>query len=433
MNYSSYDGAYYKSELEEITHQIVVVGFAAVDITSQSTTPAIASATTYPGRNHLSLGGVARNMAECAHRLSSSLPSDSRALSSPVRLVCPVGRDALGSYLLQETKELGMRTDGFLLPKLATGKDGEEQCRTASVSLQLDPAGDLISGVADIDPSTFSAHHVRSHLLPLIERPTTLAIDANLGIGTMAEILATSQSNSNVIACLYEPTSVPKCTALIDAIALLQRGGRLNQLGKNGRGTKWGMDVMTPNEIEVIRMASHLSASQLGHPKDGAASGTAVERFISTEEAERLETDVDVCAAAMALSDASGATLLVKGGHRGVLVVLPASTDGPRMFRVPALKVRGEDIVSTTGAGDTFAGSILVDLALRARQEKQRRSSSPQAEAEHRREDKNWWRGAVERGQRAAAITLTSTLPVSPSLDSARLFDLLHQKLIAPA
>lgn len=402
-----------KSELREPAAHIVVVGFAAVDITSQSTTSKKFSATTYPGRNHLSLGGVARNMAECAHRLFPSYgPSPRGPSPSAVRLVSPVCQDALGDYLLRETEKLGMRIDGFFLtsPSIAADKDGN---RTASVSLQLDGAGDLISGVADIDPSSFSTSDVARQLSPLIKVPSILAFDANLSADTMAEIIKLSLSTTTA---LYEPTSVPKCTALIDAVALLQRQGRLPPMetsDDNDRRRRWGVDVMTPNELEVVRMASR--TSELG-----------LHRIVREDESVRKEahgvqTEASVYAAAMSLCNASGSVLLVKGGARGVLVVLPPSTEQearPRMFRVPAQKVRQEIIVSTTGAGDTFAGSILVDLALRQRPLSQ---ESPSAEEQ-------WWRQAVERGQEAAAITLASPLPVSPLLDTSELFSLSRQK-----
>lgn len=352
-------------------------------------------------------------MAECAHRLFRSYESSPHGPSpSAVRLVSPICQDALGDYLLRETEKLGMRTDGFFLPSPSIAANKDEN-RTASVSLQLDAAGDLISGVADIDPSSFSTSDLTRQLSPLIAAPTILAFDANLSAETMTEIIKLSLSTTTA---LYEPTSVPKCTALIDAVALLQRQGRLPAVQKsndNDRRRRWGVDVMTPNELEVVRMASR--TSQLGLHQ------VVREDESVRKEAHGVQTEASVYAAAMSLCDASGSVLLVKGGARGVLVVLPPSPEQearPSIFRVPAQKVRQEMVVSTTGAGDTFAGSILVDLALRQRPLSQENSSA----------EEQWWRQAVKRGQEAAAITLASPLPISPLLDTSELFSPSRQK-----
>lgn len=57
-------------------------------------------------------------------------------------LLSPVGEDAFGRLLVEETERLGMRTDG-LLPL--------QSQRSAVCNMVLDGVGNLMSGVADMD------------------------------------------------------------------------------------------------------------------------------------------------------------------------------------------------------------------------------------------------------------------------------------------
>ena len=87
----------------------------------------------------MTLGGVARNIAESAHRV---LTSHSDELDSATMLISPVGDDAFGRVLLEETQRIGMRTDGFVQNPGA---------RSAVCNMILDSAGNLVGGVADMD------------------------------------------------------------------------------------------------------------------------------------------------------------------------------------------------------------------------------------------------------------------------------------------
>jgi pseudouridine-5'-phosphate glycosidase/pseudouridine kinase len=75
---------------------------------------------------------VARNIAEAAHRLS---PPNS------IILVSPVGGDAFGNLLVQETNSIGMRTDGLAL---------QSDHATSVCNMTLALNGELEHGVADM-------------------------------------------------------------------------------------------------------------------------------------------------------------------------------------------------------------------------------------------------------------------------------------------
>ncbi|MCO5577150.1 hypothetical protein L7F22_030973 [Adiantum nelumboides] len=189
--------------------ELAVVGFAAVDITTQPTQAGgIGAATTWPGRNTLSLGGVARNMAESAHRMLAGR-------AGPVKLISPVGNDVLGDFVRAGLTGLGMSTDGLVL---SSG-------RTASVMLQLDASGDLLTGIADIDESQLKPDDVRRDA---DRRPArVVAFDGNISVATMDTLLS-DMGNVTV----FEPTSVARCVKIIKA--------------------RSAPDIMTPNEFEVV-------------------------------------------------------------------------------------------------------------------------------------------------------------------------------------
>jgi len=119
---------------------LIVAGCAAVDITSQPLTESdLGHQSTSPGKISMSLGGVGRNIAEAAHRVLSSYGSE---FSAATLLVSPVGDDSFGRLLSEETRILGMRTDG-LIPV-----DGG---RSPVCNLLLERSGGLRAGVADMD------------------------------------------------------------------------------------------------------------------------------------------------------------------------------------------------------------------------------------------------------------------------------------------
>lgn len=114
--------------------RLLVVGCAAIDISAQASPDgesALAAHSTIPGSVSLTLGGVGRNIAEAAHRLS---PSDTKLLSA-------IGDDSFGRLLLSELDKMGLRTDGLI------------KCpgRTSVCNMTFDSKGHLVNGVADMD------------------------------------------------------------------------------------------------------------------------------------------------------------------------------------------------------------------------------------------------------------------------------------------
>ena len=76
----------------------------------------------------------------------------------------------------------------------------------------------------------------------------------------------------------------------------------------------------------------------------------------NASEAEQLTGEADPEAAARALSESTGAAVLITLGARGALLLEP----GGSPVLLPATKV---DVVDTTGAGDTVNGALAAELA----------------------------------------------------------------------
>lgn len=163
---------------------VVVMGCAAVDITSQANVLIKSDQkSTYPGKVSVSLGGVARNIAEATHRvMSGSTGNDAATL-----LVAPIGDDDFGKLIGAKTQSLGMRTDGLV---------SIQGRQSAVCNLLLDSRGELRCGVADMDlPHAWEADQVdmistehswfaaeTSQILAILQDhcPQLLALDGNI-------------------------------------------------------------------------------------------------------------------------------------------------------------------------------------------------------------------------------------------------------------
>lgn len=128
------------TNLAKSSSSLVVIGSAAVDITAQtSKNTSFALHSTIPGSVTMTLGGVARNMAEAAHR---TLAASSLSLARATVLISAIGDDSFGRLLTEESKQMGMRTDDFIVAPMN---------RTAVCNMVLDAAGSLTGGIADMD------------------------------------------------------------------------------------------------------------------------------------------------------------------------------------------------------------------------------------------------------------------------------------------
>ncbi|GLB36103.1 putative indigoidine synthase A-like protein [Lyophyllum shimeji] len=356
---------------------LLVVGSAAVDITAKAkaeSDKSLAVHSTAPGSVSLSLGGVARNIAEASHRLISA-----RSRPSSCMLVSPIGDDAFGRLLVEETAQLGMRVDGFI----------KSDRRTAVCNMVLDSDGGLIGGIADMDiTAALDGHSIISHIDT--QKPRIVAMDGNLSPETIKNVAGHCIRNS--IKVFFEPTSVIKSTVIFPAIA-----ASLDVVSDQAP-----IAFTSPNILELARMLSSAEALDLtSHPAwwrvvDSLSLGPAfrmdLERLAGMNASEEdsskgtLAFLVDEGIAQMAIKLLPFFQhLVIKCGQAGVVLVMRIpevqTSQWAAKHSQPAQRyiiARGKSneavilchfpphrigkLVNVTGAGDSFVGVLLANL-----------------------------------------------------------------------
>ncbi|OWT35422.1 indigoidine synthase A family protein [Cryptococcus neoformans Bt1] len=349
----------------------LVFGSAAVDLTSTSTY-SLAPRTTTPGEVFVSPGGVGRNIAEAAQNL---LPPNSVQLVSAYGSVsgsCESNTtepDAFGKLLLFELAGANMRADGLV------GKEGRN---TSVCSLTLEKDGDLVAGVADMGiVETLTEEFVTRKIDE--EKPEMVVFDLNLLEGAVKAILTACQILNIPTFC--DPTSTPKLPRLIPA---------LNILLPSSPSFPRPLTHLTPNLLELELLHSLLSSSasddtssiawefinSLGLDGDWRAK---VERFTNVNGREWIKINGAVQKMVSCLPYV--ASFWVKAGQRGLLHLRMTSVPpqpspdtlihplaGQHSGKYLAFThytppvIKPEEIISTTGAGDTLAGGLVAGL-----------------------------------------------------------------------
>ncbi|KAG1881606.1 Indigoidine synthase A like protein-domain-containing protein [Suillus tomentosus] len=416
---------------------LVIVGCAAVDITSQPLTDSdLGHQSTFPGKVSMSLGGVGRNIAEAAHRVLSSHSDES---SAATLLVSLVGDDSFGRLLSEETRMLGMRTDG-LIPV----RGG----RSSVCSLLLERSGGLRAGVADMDLVRNMDGHVAREFI-LAHKPKLLAVDGNLSPDTLKVVVSECSRNgvdeaANNTSKFSEPTSVVKSASILPAIA-----GNLDQLA-------WSpITFASPNLLELAHLYQQAQLLNLtSHDRwwqvlDSLGLGSKFRTdldLLSRREASSHDTSrgnlaflVEKGVAQMAINLLPFFRhLVIKCGDLGVVVVMrftgddaaesswstestnhhrryvvshsPTSGDIVVLQHFPAMQLSSDALVNTTGAGDSLVGALLATLV-----------QSPKAF-----HSTISLQRTIDIAQHAALLSLQSPLAVSPLLSSLH-GELSHQ------
>ncbi|KAJ6621693.1 indigoidine synthase A-like protein [Mycena sp. CBHHK59/15] len=347
---------------------VLVVGSSALDISAQTEDMgnAVGLHSTSPGTVSLTLGGVARNIAEACHRLGE-----------PALLVSPIGTDTWGHLLYEETKTIGMRTDGLI--------DCDQ--RTAVCNLFLDGSGNLVGGVADMS--------ITEILTIAKHSPRVVALDGNLSSTAIVETVAHCIQH-NIQGS--EPTSIAKSEKILPAIA------RSIQTTSNAP-----VQFFTPNllELEHIHRTARSDFELTSSPAwwsavDSLSLGAAFRMDLTQlskmpagddpKNRNTLSFLVDQGIAQMAV----GLTpffrhMFIKCGERGVLVVIRLSGEdalksgwlhersNPGRRYIVAHGDSGREIlilqhcparptssvINSTGAGDSFVGALLATLQTR--------------------------------------------------------------------
>lgn len=314
------------------TLAVVVLGCAALDVTSSTDRPLPGA--TSEGVVQFSLGGVGRNVAEAAHY---ALPEG----DGQVRLVAPLFDDAPGSLIRHKMEQRGLVTQGLFLPSSVSSSDYSSPV----ASLLLDATtSDLLSGVTTM--SLVEKALTRTQVLEATQMGAqVIGFDSNLCSQAMEALLeCKGPEDAHAFSIVFEPTTAAKGIRVIDAIASIQR-----TVGPSQRPL---IDVATPNIIELQAMAK--AAREVGLSPAGQSIQTSHIADATLRTAAEL-----------------GAPLLpyiglifVTIGSRGVLCLFRDGSGKSIAYHEPTQRIlEAQDVKSTTGAGDCFAGAVIAALA----------------------------------------------------------------------
>ncbi|KAF8303309.1 hypothetical protein DL93DRAFT_2090328 [Clavulina sp. PMI_390] len=434
--------------------KLVVVGAAAVDViatTGSSSSSTLMTHSTVPGSIQTSLGGVARNMAEAAHRSLGGAAVE--GFSASTMLVSPIGNDSFGELIQLGMRSISMRTDGLLLssPKesiesaSATSSSVLVERRSPVCNMVLSASGDLLGGVADFSAlDTLTSNEV----LEVLDgsSPALLALDGNAPTWTIQDLVGHAYGRN--IPVWFEPTSIAKSTRILPAIRSVMQTQPVSStmrapvayVSPNVRELQHLFQASREPLVEAGREVpplTSLDAWFAGVDALGLQAGISSDAFarLGGREGEFLSKEgiIQMCVQLLPFFQ----HLIVKCGEKGVFVAMrispapsdraawiaassvPISPSRPFVHTIPnssdLLVLRWypahtltTPIVNVTGAGDSLVGSLLASII----------------QGEMAKEDPFCHPGRLDevmrRAQGAAVLSLQSTQAVAPELSNAR-------------
>lgn len=330
--------------------------------------------TSSPSITTHSLGGVARNAAECCFRVSTghSFPYD-QVVDSDLRareetpfagpapiLVTPVGKDIYGKSIVDTLQSMGMPTDGLIMSK---------ENSTAVYNAILDPTGKLIlAGAAmDIlsDSKAFGVEAVGGKLDSFLRHTTPLvAMDANPSIDVMEDIV--KRCRSVRVPVWFEPTSVPKCS---------QKLKSRNILNPSPFST---VMYCSPNIEELVTISNICKSFSSAHNNriktsqaflcEVGPSGEVQGLYKTSESRIRKFADL--------MEHVENVlpfipTVFLKMGKDGILLAQRLTNNPSDYFESShSIRIRhylpessvDKRIVNVTGAGDSFVGALIAGM-----------------------------------------------------------------------
>ncbi|XP_046865065.1 pseudouridine-metabolizing bifunctional protein C1861.05-like isoform X1 [Xenia sp. Carnegie-2017] len=364
------------SNIKSSKYRPVVIGGSNVDFAAKTSKDIMFGNVTNSGEIRQSFGGVARNIAECIARIGQF---------QPVLITC-VGADDLGEMLLKHLSDVGVSTFGVQVNKKRS---------TATYSVVLNSKGEVIIGIGDMDIHKSITTSLIDNFEETIRNAPVVIIDGNLEENVIKHCIEICSQHSTPV--VFEPTCVMKAA-------------------KPFKDDSWQQLTLTTPNIDELRTMSALAANgnqqtlfAQGDPSKGDINSVQVnERSID----EVLKECIQLCKPLMRHIP----MVVVTMGELGVFVCrdvplnLPLMHDGKFLgvrkksrddlfyaaYFPPCKNDRNEvEVVSVTGAGDSFSGGF-VSSAL----------SGMSTEI------------CVKCGLMAAWYSVQGSLAVSPSLNS---------------
>jgi pseudouridine-5'-phosphate glycosidase/pseudouridine kinase len=321
-----------------------------------------------------SLGGVARNSAECCYRVATGavIPHshepgvedwepDAFAGPPPI-LISPIGDDLFGQTVYRILKRIGMPTEGLIsVPGAAT----------AVYNALLDPQGKLIAAGASMDiltePEWFHVDALRSKL-HLLLKPTTplVCVDANPSQDIIHALLKACRSAH--VPLWLEPTSVVKCERAMEVPGLLRPDPYPTLMYASPNieeliAMSQICEKLMNDNIKPIKWSTAAFVHEVG--PGGDVQGMYKISEVKLRSFESLLGHIGNVLAFIP-------TLFIKLSKDGVMLAQRTATHSETYFQgqtgirlrhylpEPAVDKR---IVNVTGAGDSFVGAVIAGLS----------------------------------------------------------------------
>ncbi|RWS25185.1 pseudouridine-metabolizing bifunctional protein-like protein [Leptotrombidium deliense] len=314
------------SETEVNESSVVVVGGSILDVMLNVNEENInLDATTLEGNVTRSVGGVARNVADCISRLGHN-----------TLLISCVGNDETSKYILERNP--GLSKEGILTTN---------EVSTSTAYLIMDKKGDTKLLVCDMNAHNFITEEHAAKFEKHIKNSSMLLMDANLPLSTMDYILNVCYESG--VPVFYEPTD-PRLAS------------KIFQINSRSRDC---VIYASPNLLELQYMYETLC----GKPGD------------SMNDIEHTDIERKCQVMAEYILDHCFETLLITLGADGNLLVsrkplLDCLEMGPRLnftskgcdsyvYHFPVENIPESEIVSSSGAGDCFVGGFVSGLIRR--------------------------------------------------------------------
>ncbi|KAG9302302.1 hypothetical protein G9A89_008793 [Geosiphon pyriformis] len=320
--------------------------------------------TSSPGTVQYSLGGVARNIAETAHRLSVA----------PI-FVSIVGRDWAGRWLLEKMQEIGMETAGIQIC---------DTKRTAVYNALHNADGQLICAVADMDCFAAISTQQVSNLIKK-NPPNLVCFDGNISTECIKTIIETCASLR--IPAFFEPTSIPK------SLKLFTEGDSLFTSLLASQTLRY----ISPNQYELSAMYKEAESRglfdgewfrQIARLNIGAEFQQGIEKMIKKNPKLSFLLEQKIFVQAVFLLPYIP-TLIIKLGKHGVLlaqliqqdqiittniaensrseneIIVPNDNGNVIRFKYfDPISFSQSTIVNVTGAGDSLVGTLVAGITL---------------------------------------------------------------------
>ena len=347
------------------------------------------------------IGGVGHNLATAAHYLGTS-----------VRLISAVGDDVAGNTAVQMLRQKGMETVGIE----NLGSIG----RTAQYVAVNDAHKNLVLAMADMEIMEKTAADFKNLWQSKVDdaKAKWLLLDANWDQATLQKWIFAGHAAGTKVA--FEPVSAAKSKRLFSKPS--QSLTSLPVVPENR------LSLTTPNAIELASMHAAAGEAELFERSDwwqiidsmGMSSSGSRDKLVTMTNVDLVDRGLPQQSIQLLPFIP---TILTKLGSQGVLLTQLLRPQDPRLtspssspyilsrsaiensvlggiyMRLfpPAEKLRGDQVISVNGAGDTFLGVIIAGLV----------QDNPTDLAD-----------LINVAQSASIMTLKSKDPVSPQIST---------------